>query len=205
MNPSEVANIECNITPLCGKEEIRVVMVAYLNDLIPTTRNNHRVHQVGAESDTRNPGTTATMNKSIQAERKFITNPPLGVPILLDIEFTFTKGVPELDCFITRTRDDLPIISAEADGQNVRSVSDEFPGRISVAQVPKTESVIPRSGKGELAVGRDDDVGNEVVVSVENALWVTERVLVSGQLPDDDGFVYRGRGQIPRRFLEILD
>lgn len=134
-----------------------------------------------------------------------MANAPLGVPVLLDIVFTFTKGVPELNRFITRTRDDLPIISAEADGQNVRSVSDEFPSRIAGAQVPKTEGVIPRSGKGELAVGRDDDVGNEVVVTVENALWVTERVLISGQLPDDDGFVYRGIGQTPRRSLEILD
>jgi len=111
------------------------------------------------------------------------------VSILLDIEFTFTKGVPELDRFVARTRDNLPVISAEADGQNVGSVSDKFPGRVSGAQVPKTEGVIPRSGKGELAVRRDDDVGNEVVVSVENAFWVTERVLIPGQLPDDDGFV----------------
>ena len=205
MSPSEVANIECNITPLSIKEEVQISMVAHLDDLIPSTRDNHRVIQVGAEPNTRNPGTVATINKSIQAQRKFTTNAPLGVSIFLDIEFTFTEGIPELDRFITRTRDDLPVISAETDRQNIRSVSNEFSGRVAGVQVPKTEGVIPRSRKGELAVRRDNDVGNEVVVSVENALWVTERVLVSGQLPNDDGFVYRGIGQRPRRFLDVLE
>jgi len=65
--------------------------------------------------------------------------------------------------------------------------------------------VIPRSGKSELAIRRDNDVGNEVVVSVKNAFWVTERVLVSGQLPDDDGFVCRDMGKIPCPFLDRLD
>jgi len=84
-------------------------------------------------------------------------------------------------------------------------VSDEFPGRLAGVQVPKAEGVIPRSGKSELAVRRDNDVGNEMVVSVKNAFWVTERVLVSGQLPDDDGFVCRYMGKIPGSFLDFLD
>jgi len=127
------------------------------------------------------------------------------VSILFDVEFTFTEGIPEFNRLVTRARDDLPIISAEADRQNIGSVPDEFPGCLAVVQVPKTEGVIPRSGKSELAVRRDNDVGNEVVVSVENTFWVTERVLISGQLPDDDGFVCREIGKIPSPFLDLLD
>lgn len=100
--------------------------------------------------------------------------------ILLDIELTFTKGIPELNRPVTRTRDDLPVIGAEADRQNIRGVSDEFPSRLAGVQVPKTEGVIPRSGESELAIRGDNDVGNEVVVSVEDAFWVTERVLIPG-------------------------
>jgi hypothetical protein len=52
VNPSEVANIECNITPLPGNEEMSDVTVAYLDDLIPTARDDHGVIQVRAESNT---------------------------------------------------------------------------------------------------------------------------------------------------------
>jgi len=118
------------------------------------------------------------------------------VSVLLDVEFTFTEGIPELDRLITGTGDDLSVISAKADRQNIRGVPDEFSGCLAGAQVPETEGVVPRSGKSELAVRGDDDVGNEVVVSVENAFWVTKRVLIPGQLPDNDGFVCRDMGQI---------
>ena len=154
--------------------------VAYLDDLVPATRNDHGVQQVRAESDTGDPRTQPqrSMNRS-----RFNTNyhnAPLGMSILLDVEFTFTEGIPELDRPVTGAGNDLPVISAEADRQNIRSMSNEFPGRLAGVQVPKTEGVIPRSGKGELAVRRDDDVRNEVVVSMKNAFWVTKRVLISG-------------------------
>jgi len=122
------------------------------------------------------------------------------VSVLLDVKFTFTQGIPEFDRPITGTRDDLSVISAEADRQNVRGVPDEFPGRLAGIQVPETEGVVPRSGESELAVGGDNDVGNEVVVSVENAFGVTKRVLIPGQLPDDDCFVCRDVCQIMNSF-----
>ena len=65
--------------------------------------------------------------------------------------------------------------------------------------------MVPGSRESELAVGGDNDVGNEVVVSVENTFWVTECVLISGQLPDDDGFVYCKIGKIPSPSLDLLD
>ena len=43
-----------------------------------------------------------------------------------------------------------------------------------------------------MTVGRNDDIRDKVVVSVEDLLWVTVRSVVSAQLPDDDGLVSRG-------------
>lgn len=49
--------------------------------------------------------------------------------------------------------------------------------------------MIPGCGEGELAIRGDDDIRYEVIVSVQNALWVAIRILVAGQLPDDDSLV----------------
>ena len=100
--------------------------------------------------------------------------------IFLYVEFTFTEGVPKFYRLVARARDNLPVIGAEADGQNIGGVPDKFPGRLTVVQIPETEGMIPRGGESELAIGGNDNVGNEVVVSVKNPFWITERVLVSG-------------------------
>ena len=47
-----------------------------------------------------------------------------------------------------------------------------------------------------MAIRGDDNVGDEVIVSMEDALWVAVRLLLAGKLPDDDGLVYNeGLGQ----------
>ena len=115
---------------------------------------------------------------------------PLSVAILLDIVLAFSKGVPELDCPVTRARDNLSVVSAEADGKDIRGVADETAGSETGVEVPEAEGVVPRRGKSKLAVGGDDNVGNEVVVSVKDTLGVTILVFVTSQLPDDDSLVY---------------
>ena len=110
---------------------------------------------------------------------------PLSVAILLDIVLAFSKGVPELDCPVTRARDNLSVVSAEADGKDIRGVADETAGSETGVEVPEAEGVVPRGGERELAVGGDDDVRDEVVVSVEDALRVTVLVLIPSQCPDD--------------------
>jgi len=42
-----------------------------------------------------------------------------------------------------------------------------------------------------LAVGGNDNVGNKVVVAVEDTPCEAERVLIAGELPDDDSFICR--------------
>lgn len=64
--------------------------------------------------------------------------------VIFDVEFAFTEGVPQFDRTITGARDDLPVVSTEADRQNVGSVSNKFTGGLAGVQVPQTECVIPR-------------------------------------------------------------
>ena len=110
--------------------------------------------------------------------------------ILLDVVLALAKRVPQLDGAVTGTRNDLPVVSREGDRQDIGGVADEATGGETSVQVPKAESVVPGRGQSELAVGRDDNVRDEVVVSVEDTLGVTVLVFVTGQLPYDDGLVY---------------
>ena len=109
--------------------------------------------------------------------------------VILDIVFAFSESIPKLDGLVTGARDNLPVISTEADREDIRGVADESAGGETGVQIPETESVVPGRREGELAVGGDDNIRNEVVVAVENSLGVAVRVLIAGQLPDDDGLI----------------
>ena len=116
-------------------------------------------------------------------------NSPLGVAILLDVVLALAEGVPELDRPVARARDDLPVVSREADGEDIGGVADEAAGRVASVEVPQAERVVPRGGERELAVGGDDDVRDEVVVAGEDTLGVTVLLLITSQLQDDDRLV----------------
>ena len=109
--------------------------------------------------------------------------------VILDVVLALAKGVPELNRPVARAGDNLPVVSAEADRKDVGRVADEAARRETSVKVPEAEGVVPRGGERELAVGGDDDVRDEVVVSVEDALRVAVLVLVPGQCPDDDRLV----------------
>lgn len=101
--------------------------------------------------------------------------------VLLNVELALSEGVPELDGSVTRTGNDLTVVGGEGDGENVRGVSNEATGGKSRIEVPKTEGLVPRGGKSELTVRRNDNVRDEVVVSVEDTLGVSERRLCKGK------------------------
>lgn len=68
-------------------------------------------------------------------------------------------------------------------------MADELAGGEAGVKVPETEGLVPRGRESELAVRRDHNVRDEVVVAVEDLLGEAERRLVTRKLPDNDGLV----------------
>jgi len=79
------------VTVVVGPQ-LAVSKVPDLNNLVPTSGNNDGVSGVGGEANAGNP---------------------FGVSFVGDGEFAFSEGVPELDGLITRSRDDLSVVSRE--------------------------------------------------------------------------------------------
>lgn len=152
----------------------------YLNELVPTSRDDHGVRGVGAEADAAHP---------------------LSVALLGDVELAVTKSVPQLDGPVTGTRNDLTVVRAEANAQHVTSVTNEAAGGLASVQVPQTQRLVPRGREGELAVRRNHNIGHEVVVAVQDLLGVAVVSLVTRKLPDNDGVVARGSEQQVRVLL----
>jgi hypothetical protein len=90
---------------------------------------------------------------------------------------------------IAGARHDLAVIGGESDAKNVVLVADEAAGGGALVQVPEAQGVVPRGGQSELAVRRDDDIGDEVAVAVKALLGNAVVALLVGQVPDDDGLV----------------
>jgi len=107
-------------------------MSTYLDHLVPTGRNNDGVLRVGGEAD---------------------AGHPLGVALVGDGVLAVTERVPELDCSVTRTGDDLSVVGREGDGEDVIGVSDESPCGVASGELPETEGLVPGGGKGVSTVG----------------------------------------------------
>jgi len=69
---------------------------------------------------------------------------PLSMALLLDIVFALSESIPQLDGPVTRTRDDLSVIRAEANGQNIGGMSNKATGGQSSVKIPKTKGMVPR-------------------------------------------------------------
>jgi len=138
--------------------ELALAKLPDLDNLVPTARDNHGVQGVRAETNARYP---------------------LGVTIILNVEFAFAKGVPQLNGAVPAAADNLPVISTEADTEDIGRVTNKATGGLAGVQVPETKSVVPRGGERELAIRRDDNVRYEVVVTVQNTLGVTILVLLT--------------------------
>jgi len=152
--------------------ELAVGQVPDLDELIPTTRDDQGVLGRGGEANARNP---------------------FGVRLILDGELALSKGVPQLDGLITRSRNDLTVVSGEGNRQNVLGVSDEAAGGVSGGDLPQTESSVPRSRQGELSVRRDNNVLDVVSVSLEGSLRASVVALLAGEGPDHQGLITRSR------------
>jgi len=96
--------------------------LAYLYELVPTSRNDDRILWIWRESHARNP---------------------IGVTLLGDGEFAVAEGVPQLDCSVARTRDDLTVVSREGDGENIGGVADETTSCDTGGEFPETKGLVP--------------------------------------------------------------
>lgn len=60
---------------------------------------------------------------------------------------------------------------------------------LSGGQIPQAQGLVPRAGKSVVTVGRQNNVANEVRVTVQTLLRNTVAGIVAGQLPNDQGLV----------------
>lgn len=154
--------------------KLAVGQVPYLDKLIPATGHDERVLGRGREA---------------------YAGDPLGMAVIMNGEFTFAKGVPELNGTITGSGHDLTVVSRESDGKDILSVADEATGGVAGAKIPETKGMIPGGGEGKLAVGREDDVRDEMAMTSEGTLGIAVGSLllcIGGELPNDDSFIARG-------------
>jgi len=153
-------------------DQLAVGKIPDLDELVPSSGDDDGGSSVG-ESDTRDP---------------------LGVSLILDGVLALSEGVPQLDGLISRSRDNLSVVSREGNREDILSVSDESSSGGSGVQVPQSEGGIPRSRKGELSIRRDDDILNKVSVSSEGSSG-SSVVLVgfSGDVPDHDSLISGSR------------
>jgi hypothetical protein len=118
---------------------------------------------------------------------------PLAVAVLaLLAPLELAQSVPELDGLVSAGGDDLSVIGGEGNGEYVVLVAGESGGGDTSFEVPESEGLIPRSGDGELTARADNDVRDEVVVSLQSLHWVTVHITVSVEVPDDEGLVSGG-------------
>lgn len=151
--------------------ELAVVQVPDFDKLVPASRNNNRVGSVGRELDAAGPE---------------------GVVVFLDDEFALAKRVPQADGAVTRARDDLTIVGAEGNAQDVLLVANEASGGSSSLNVPKSKSAVPGSRESELTIGRDDNILDMVSMAEKSSLGKSGTILMV-ECPDQQRFISGGR------------
>ena len=107
--------------------------------------------------------------------------------------YLHSARVLQLDGLVTGAGHDLTVVSAEGNRQDVLGMVLEAARGLASGQIPQAQSLVPGSGEGVVAVGREDDVADEVRVAVQTFLWDTIVGLVTGQFPYDQSLVARRR------------
>lgn len=72
-------------------------------------------------------------------------------------------------------------------------MADKTAGGDAGGEIPKTELTVPGAGEGELGVGGEDDVLDEVGVASEAAAGDAVGLVLLGEVPEDDRLVAGGR------------
>ena len=72
--------------------------------------------------------------------------------LLLDSVFALSQGVPQLDGLVSAGGHDLPVVRGEGHGEDVLGVVLEPAGCLASAQIPQTETLVPGTRQGEMAI-----------------------------------------------------
>jgi len=70
---------------------------------------------------------------------------PFGVSLIFDGVLALSKSIPKLDGSVSRSRNDLSVISGESNAQNVLGVSNKSSSGGSGVKIPQSEGSVPRS------------------------------------------------------------
>ena len=130
---------------------------------------------------------------------------PVVVGLVDDGVLALAKGVPQLDGLVARSRDDLAVVGAEGDREDILLVARErlraplllaslVLGALASGEVPEGESSVPGSRHAELAVAGERDVLDRVRVAAERPAAGALDLSLTGEVPDLDRLV-AGRGQ----------
>lgn len=71
----------------------------------------------------------------------------------------------------------------------------ESSSRATRRQIPKTQSLVPRTGQRIVTVGREDDVADEVRMAIQTFLRDTVVGFVARQFPHNQSLVWNGGGR----------
>jgi len=155
--------------------EFAITEVPNFDGFVPSSGDNERIFSVWRESDTADPVVVRTSS--------------------VDGVFAFTKGIPQTDASITRTRNNLSVIRRESNAEDIIGVSSKNFGGCSTSEVPESQGFIPRAGESESSVRRQNNVLNKVGVTSESSFWGSSFVSISGKIPRDNGFITRTRNE----------
>jgi len=111
-------------------DQLAVLEVPDLEQLVPSDGDNQRLR-----------GNVVVTVGDIGGEAN--TADPVVVALILNGVLADTEGVPQLDGLITRTGDNLAVVSGESDGQDILGVAIELTVAYPGFDVPKAEGSIP--------------------------------------------------------------
>lgn len=161
----------------------KLILVVKKESKKKCTYSNDLVHTSGNEGDSTVIGFTFF--------QVLWSNSDLGDPVGVTQQNvgTVTNGVPDSDGLISGSRDNLRRVGVNGNGQNVTGVADKSSFRVTGSQVPQSQGLIPRSGNSVVTVSRDNNILDDVRVTLVRSDWNTELLFVFSQLPGDQSLI----------------
>lgn len=146
--------------------------ILYLNELIPAGRHDNRSAGVRRETNARDP---------------------LAVAVLGNVKLAVAQGVPDLDVLVARSRHNLTVVWGEGYREHVIGVTDKALSGLTSVQVPKTNSLVPRSRQSKVTIGRNSNVLNKVIMPMKTFARISVVQILTGKIPHNNALVCRGK------------